>query len=353
MEEKPLIKEETKSTTQPNLFAKAWAKILIIAAALGIIAGAITNMGTVGNTIGNTYHYFFPPPVKLPPQGKVLYTHPAPRYGGALAWSPDGKHIAQVNTDGTIQVWDATTGQNLITYTGHKGKNVLALAWSHDSTHLASTDADGTIQIWLAASWFTVYIRSIASFLEQTNRQVSNSPVNAMVWSPNDGQIAFGDSNGDVVMATVGDNLRYFDVLERYPGPVLSLIWSSDGKQLVIGGPGDYTSLSNIWDTTALEVWNWDVSSFPAHHTRTSIYQLGQGHGLNLVDLTLSPNGNYVAAMVLYASATAPSIWDITAKGSSPQPIGRQAISLAWACDNNRIALGCDNDVTICDYSTQ
>src|SRR5258706_7215555 len=37
----------------------------------------------------------------------------------ALAWSPDGTRIASASADNTVQVWDAATGNNPISYDGH------------------------------------------------------------------------------------------------------------------------------------------------------------------------------------------------------------------------------------------
>jgi WD40 repeat protein len=43
--------------------------------------------------------------------------HTGPVFGVAL--SPDGKRIASGSDDGTVRVWDAATGKNLLTLNGH------------------------------------------------------------------------------------------------------------------------------------------------------------------------------------------------------------------------------------------
>jgi WD40 repeat protein len=64
-----------------------------------------------------------------------------------MAFSPDGKRLATAATDATVKVWDAQTGQELLTLEGHGGK-VNGVAFSPDGHRLASGAADGTVKIW-------------------------------------------------------------------------------------------------------------------------------------------------------------------------------------------------------------
>ena len=77
----------------------------------------------------------------------------------AVAWSPDGKRIASGSGDGLVEVWDALTGDHVYTYRGHadfypghftQNAAVNALAWSPDGTHIASGSSDNTVQVWQA-----------------------------------------------------------------------------------------------------------------------------------------------------------------------------------------------------------
>lgn len=86
----------------------------------------------------------------------------------SLAWSPDSYYLASASgnnlrgmaddlrltidihsDDDAVQIWGAATGQHVYTYRGHDGE-VTAVAWSPDGLHLASASLDGTVHVWKA-----------------------------------------------------------------------------------------------------------------------------------------------------------------------------------------------------------
>ena len=64
-----------------------------------------------------------------------------------LAFSPDGKLLASGSTDTTVQLWNIATGEPLVTLTGHLN-SIIALAFSSDGNILASGSTDGTVRFW-------------------------------------------------------------------------------------------------------------------------------------------------------------------------------------------------------------
>ena len=64
-----------------------------------------------------------------------------------VTFSPDGKRLATGTLDGTVKVWDLTSGQETLTLKGHTGA-VTGLAFSPDGHRLISASADMTVRIW-------------------------------------------------------------------------------------------------------------------------------------------------------------------------------------------------------------
>src|SRR5689334_13124133 len=78
-----------------------------------------------------------PRPPKVPKRSVICTYRGHLSEVSALAWSPDGRRIASGSHDGTVQVWEATTGKLLLTYRGHLAQ-VRTVGWSPDGRRIAS-----------------------------------------------------------------------------------------------------------------------------------------------------------------------------------------------------------------------
>jgi WD40 repeat protein len=71
----------------------------------------------------------------------------------AIAFSPDGKRLASTHGpgsargNGSIQIWDTTTWQEVMALTGH-ATLCLGIGFSADGRSLASASNDGTVKLW-------------------------------------------------------------------------------------------------------------------------------------------------------------------------------------------------------------
>src|SRR5262249_21052491 len=78
----------------------------------------------------------------------------------SVACSPDGKRLASNSEDpspvqagqvpprpGEVKVWDAQTGQEIVCLQGHT-HSVLCVVFSPDGKRLATASMDGTLKVW-------------------------------------------------------------------------------------------------------------------------------------------------------------------------------------------------------------
>ncbi|MBC7819267.1 MAG: hypothetical protein IAG10_20465, partial [Planctomycetaceae bacterium] len=63
------------------------------------------------------------------------------------AFSPDGQRLVSGGYDQTLKIWDANTGDELLTLKGHT-KVIHSVAFSPDGQRVASTGYDQTIKVW-------------------------------------------------------------------------------------------------------------------------------------------------------------------------------------------------------------
>jgi len=155
--------------------------------------------------------------------GRPLATLPATSSGlRFLAYSPDGKTVAEGNGDGSVRLWDVTdrhAPRNVAVLPGPAG-GVRSLVFSPDSSTLAATGEDAGVLLWTVADPSRPTVRPSLTGL--------GANVSGLAYLPDGRTLVVGGDDGSVRLERLGD----YTFSARAGGIVTSLAFSPDGRTL-------------------------------------------------------------------------------------------------------------------------
>lgn len=304
------------------------------------------------------------PAIVSPPIGTTLVTYRQhTNVVRAVAWAPDGIHIASGSGDDPVQIWDARTGSQK---SSNKANGQLAVAWSPEGKRLASGGIDTIVHLWDAAqqreilqytghsdwisalSWspdgryivsgggfaadktkahdFTLHIWDTTTGTRLSTYKGHATDVKAIQWSPDGRYIASGGGdNGVQVWEAATGKLVY--TYTKHTGYVMAIAWSRDSRRLA---SGSLYGTVQVWDAV----------------TGDNVLSYG-GHTSSVVTVAWSPDGRQIASggmdnlVHIWDAMTGKTIY--TYKGHSDR-----VNALSWSPDSTRIASGgMDNTVQV------
>jgi len=172
-----------------------------------------------------------------------------------VAFSPDGRRILTVSSDGTARIWNVATGKEIQRFEVPKG-SVSSLALSPDGRQILIASSDNTARIWEIATGKEIY-----------RFEVPKGSVSSLAFSPDGRQILTASSDGTARIWEIatGKEIQRF---EGHTGWVSSVDFSPDGSQILTGSDDDTACL---WETTTgkflwrtpipfwnVKTWGWD-----------------------------------------------------------------------------------------------
>jgi WD40 repeat protein/DNA-binding SARP family transcriptional activator len=206
--------------------------------------------------------------------------------GGApgVAYSPDGARLISIGQEGEARIWDAATGELLLTLSGAPETAGMDVAWSPDGRRAAGT--------WLGQA--VVWDATTGAVLARMPGEGAGQ-VNRVAFSPDSRLVAVAKSDGvPKVWELLPEADGGLQVAERlalagHGAPTEAVAFSPDGRRLATG---DVAGEVKVWDAV------------------TGRELLNLTHGGIVHGLAFSPDGTRLAAagedgrLLIWESAT-------------------------------------------------
>jgi WD40 repeat protein len=216
--------------------------------------------------------------------------------------APDGTWLAAGGVDGTVRIWDVTSGRQLAAVSGHTGP-VRAMAVAPDGSWLATAFSDGLVRIW-----------DLTAEKEQAFLSGHGDWVTAVAVAPDGSWLAAASSDGTVSIwdvagrsqARLTEHAIWVDAMATLPDGSLVTggvdsqvrIWDAATGKERLALPGHSAAVAGIaaaadgsWLATAggdpeVQVWN------PVTGSKRTVLA---GHGVWTAAVAVAPHGRWLA----------------------------------------------------------
>ena len=180
----------------------------------------------------------------------------------ALVGSPDGRRLISGAGDGTVRVWDASTGASLAVLSAPGMSAVWSVAVSRDGQLVAAAGNGRTVGLWRLPTYEPIHGPPASGHRDT---------VTSLAWSPDGHLLAAGDAAGQILVRSASD-WSVATALSPRRARIDALAFAPAGDTLLSAADG----MAQKWDATTFA----PGAAFPVHRG---------------VALAYSPDGRHVA----------------------------------------------------------
>ena len=184
----------------------------------------------------------------------------------AVAFSPDGSHLATTDTEGGVQVWDLTTQTSSLKMNGGKA-NLNAVSFSPDGTKIISAGEDNLVRVWDAQNGNLLFTLKGHAY-----------PITSLAYSP-DGKWFVSGGVDNIAIVWDAENGDELTTLRGHTDVVWGVDVSPDGKQIVTASRD---STVKVWD-----VESGDELLTLSGHTGTAVSAVFSSDGSEIASASM------------------------------------------------------------------
>lgn len=266
-------------------------------------------------------------------------------------YSPDGMRIAATSADGTVQVWDTTTGRETLKIQRDLGSTI-------------AFSSDGKSLIILAGVVAPIAIDAVDTGKQTLTFKQNIGNVSSAALSPDGRRLVTGTYGAGPVLIWDTSTGQQVLALKRQYGPRASVAFSSDGKRIVVGSADTTPTRVGIWDAdtgqqTLILQGNYTLSSSVAfsrdgkwivtgsHDYTARVWNAAtgaflrtlKGHGNIVTSVAFSPDSKRI---VTAGSDSTVRMWDVATGQETLTLQGHHGptLSVAFSPDGKSLVTG-------------
>lgn len=230
----------------------------------------------------------------------------------SIAFFPDGRALASASYDGTVKIWDTTSGTLVRNLAAHD-KYASSVAVSADGRRLVSGGWDNRVKVWDTSSWKVLFVLAQGEFVQ------------TVAISPDGKKLVSGGDGGLVKLWSLETGKLIAGA--KMPNDNAGVVaFTPDSQTFLVGG--NYAGTMQLYDAATGR-----LLKTAAGQSRTIS---GNVHRDSIYSMTVLPDGRRA---VIGGVGWSSRLWDISSwKPAGDAPAVRSALALQWLDGGKRFA---------------